>query len=106
LFVVGDGRFGSERAKLKRWLRRAQESNIAVVYLAIDAPVAAATTSGGRRESLLDIQSVTWVHGKMTMVSYMEDFPFAFYMIVRDSAALPRLLADSLRQWFEISSQQ
>lgn len=117
LFVVGDGRFGSERAKLKRWLRRAHEAHITVVYLAIDTPQSVAPTPTStpnpnpnpvatpkKRESLLDIQSVSWSEGKMALTAYMDDFPFDLYLIVRDAAALPRVLADALRQWFELSA--
>lgn len=101
LFIVGDGRFGSERAKVRRWLRRAHEAHMVVVYLAIDTPLAEGTK---KRESLLDIQSVAWTDGKMSLTSYMDDFPFDLYLIVRDAAALPRVLADALRQWFELSA--
>lgn len=34
--------------------------------------------------------------------SYMEEFPFPFYMILRDVNALPETLSDALRQWFEL----
>jgi len=32
----------------------------------------------------------------------MEEFPFPFYMILRDVNALPETLSDALRQWFEL----
>lgn len=34
--------------------------------------------------------------------SYMEEFPFPFYIILRDVNALPETLSDALRQWFEL----
>lgn len=34
--------------------------------------------------------------------SYMDNFPFPFYMILRDINTLPGVLSDALRQWFEV----
>lgn len=34
--------------------------------------------------------------------SYMDNFPFPFYIILRDLNTLPVVLSDALRQWFEI----
>lgn len=34
--------------------------------------------------------------------SYMEMFPFPFYIILRDINTLPQILSDALRQWFEL----
>ena len=33
--------------------------------------------------------------------SYMDDFPFPFYIVLRDMTCLPETLSDALRQWFE-----
>lgn len=33
--------------------------------------------------------------------SYMDDFPFPFYIVLRDVTSLPETLSDALRQWFE-----
>lgn len=33
---------------------------------------------------------------------YMDQFPFPFYMILRDINSLPGVLSDALRQWFEV----
>ena len=42
--------------------------------------------------------------GKMSTEPFMSDFPFPFYLVVRDIQALPDILSDSLRQWFEMLS--
>jgi len=34
--------------------------------------------------------------------SYMDSFPFPFYIILRDINSLPVVLSDALRQWFEL----
>ena len=35
---------------------------------------------------------------------YLDAFPFPFYILLRDLAALPATLAGLLRQWFELSA--
>ena len=49
-------------------------------------------------------QTVSFVGGKPVFARYMDSFPFPFYIVLRDTAALPRTLADLMRQWFELSS--
>lgn len=34
--------------------------------------------------------------------SYMDDFPFPFYVILRQIAALPAIIGEALLQWFEV----
>lgn len=33
----------------------------------------------------------------------MDVFPLPFYLVLRDVTALPQLLAEALRQWFELA---
>ena len=41
--------------------------------------------------------------GKLIKIeSYLESFPFPYYVVLRDPADLPETLADALRQWIEI----
>ena len=49
-------------------------------------------------------QTVSFVGGRPVFSKYMDSFPFPFYIVLRDTAALPRTLADLIRQWFELSS--
>lgn len=39
-----------------------------------------------------------------TLSPYLDSFPFPFYLILRDVAALPAVLSDALRQWFELAA--
>ena len=50
------------------------------------------------------MQAVSFVNGKPVFQRYLDTFPFPHYVVVKDIAALPRTLADLLRQWFELSS--
>lgn len=52
--------------------------------------------------SILDIESILYDQGKVTRVPYLEDWPFPYYIILRDIDNLPQTLADALRQWFEM----
>ena len=52
--------------------------------------------------SILDIKQFSFVGGKVQFTSYMDDYPFPYYIIVRNMNALPEVLADALRQWFEM----
>ncbi len=48
-------------------------------------------------------QTVSFVNGKPVFQRYLDTFPFPHYVLLRDIAALPRTLADLLRQWFELA---
>ena len=54
--------------------------------------------------SLLDMQTVSFANGKPVFNRYIDSFPFPFYVVLRDIAALPHTLADLLRQWFELGA--
>lgn len=56
------------------------------------------------QHSILDIRTPVFnENGKLVKFEqFMDDFPFPFYMILRDINTLPGVLSDALRQWFEI----
>ena len=54
--------------------------------------------------TLFGANTLSFVGGKPVFARYMDSFPFPFYIVLRDTAALPRTLADLMRQWFELSS--
>ena len=35
-------------------------------------------------------------------VKYLDDFPFPYYLLLRQIEQLPQVLSDALRQWFEV----
>lgn len=53
-------------------------------------------------KSILDMQLVEFKGGQVIRKGYMEDFPFPYYLIVRELDRLPEIIADSMRQWFEL----
>lgn len=52
--------------------------------------------------SILDMQIVEFNKGKVVRRPYMTDFPFPYYLIVRELHTLPEIIADAMRQWFEL----
>ena len=58
------------------------------------------------QDSILDIKvPVFGASGqKPEILSYLEQFPFPFYILLRDVNGLPDALSDALRQWFELVS--
>ena len=55
-------------------------------------------------KSVLATQSISYVKGKLTTQSYMDGYPFPYYLVVRDVKSLPDALSDALRQWFEVTT--
>jgi midasin len=109
MLVVSDGICDSH-AEIQRLVRKAQESRVMIVFVVVDATAGAgegeapgATENGQRKEkqSILDLQSVhITAEGKVVRWRYMDRFPFRWYLVVRDVADLPGVLATALRQWF------
>lgn len=54
------------------------------------------------QDSVLDIRIPIFEDTKVRFQSYMDNFPFPFYIILRDINTLPGVLSDALRQWFEV----
>ncbi|CAL1290109.1 unnamed protein product [Larinioides sclopetarius] len=100
LVILSDGRgiFNNDDKKntIANAVREARDNNIFMVFIIIDSPDSQA--------SILDIERVTFDddNKKVTKRKYLEDFPFPFYIILRDISALPTVLGGALRQWFEL----
>ncbi len=56
------------------------------------------------QDSILDIRVPVFSGAgqRPEFKSYMDTFPFPFYVILRDINSLPHTLSDALRQWFEL----
>lgn len=98
VLVLADGRF-HEKGALRAAVRAAAAKHgVCLAFIALDAAPAAGGTS------LLEMQSVSFVGGAPVFERYMDSFPFPYYIVLRDISALPRTLADLMRQWFELSA--
>ncbi|XP_051581140.1 midasin isoform X2 [Myxocyprinus asiaticus] len=98
LLVVSDGRglFLEGKERVTAAVQAARSANIFVVFVVLDNP--------NSRDSILDIKVPIFKGpGELPEIrSYMEEFPFPFYIILRNVNALPETLSDALRQWFEL----
>ncbi|XP_069866566.1 midasin isoform X1 [Dipodomys merriami] len=98
LLIVSDGRglFLEGKERVLAAVQASRNANIFVIFVVLDNP--------SSRDSILDIKVPIFKGpGEMPEIrSYMEEFPFPFYIILRDVNALPETLSDALRQWFEL----
>ncbi|CAA7023541.1 unnamed protein product [Microthlaspi erraticum] len=103
VLIIGDGKF-HEREKLKRSVRKFLQQKRMVVYLLLD----------DAEQSVLNLKEFVQEFvpmggpktpqklGPLKQITYMDSFPFPYYIVLRDIEALPRTLGDVLRQWFEL----
>uniref|UniRef100_A0A087Y7X1 Midasin n=1 Tax=Poecilia formosa TaxID=48698 RepID=A0A087Y7X1_POEFO len=98
LLIVSDGRglFLEGKERVVAAVKGARTANIFVIFVVLDNP--------NTRDSILDIKVPIFKGpGELPEIrSYMDEFPFPFYVILRDVNALPETLSDALRQWFEL----
>ncbi len=89
--MLNEGRIQVESA-----VREARQRGVFLVFLVLE--------SSENRQSVLDVRMPVFdeAGNLQRMDSYMEHFPFPFYIILRDFERLPQVLSDALRQWFEL----
>eukprot|EP01097_Dermamoeba_algensis_P003662 TRINITY_DN2518_c0_g1_i5.p1 TRINITY_DN2518_c0_g1~~TRINITY_DN2518_c0_g1_i5.p1 ORF type:complete len:437 (+),score=154.13 TRINITY_DN2518_c0_g1_i5:146-1312(+) len=93
IFIISDGRL-NQRASLDKLILDTSSRGIFVVFIIIDNPKS--------KGSILDIQTVKYVGKQMKIESYIDEFPFKYYIILQQIHNLPDVLADALRQWLEL----
>jgi len=94
VFVISDARVAQDRELVAKWAREALNKRQLLVLIVVDTPDPA--------HSILNVKSVSYPNGKMKIVQYLDDFPFPYYVILRNINSLPETVADALRQWFEL----
>jgi len=103
VFLISDGRFDSDgRVRIRKLIETALERQQLIVLLIVDQAAGKAEQGGANATSILETKSVSFVGGKVEMTPYLENYPFPYYVLLPASALLPEILADSLRQWFEM----
>ena len=114
--IISDG-ICQDMEDLRALLRKATEQKVMVVFIVVDSLHQQASTSGtstptadkkasSNKNSILSMNSVSYVRGKdgsleLKMERYLDQFPFDYYMVLRDVQALPDVLSETLRQFFE-----
>ncbi|KAF0928097.1 hypothetical protein E2562_037875 [Oryza meyeriana var. granulata] len=91
ILIISDGKF-HEKENLKRCVRNVLNRKRMIAYVLLDS----------HEESIMDSLEVSYQGAKLTMGKYMDSFPFPYYVMLKNIEALPRTLADLLRQWFEL----
>ena len=93
--VVSDGKLFSNKEYVGRLVRHAAERGILIVFIVVD-------NVAENKESIVEMQSVSFEGGKLKVDSYFDSFPFPYYILLRNMADLPTILSNALRQWFEL----
>lgn len=97
--IISDG-ICEDHDTIRRLVRQAQEERIMIVFIILDA---------AKGSSILDLTQASFEPDdsgtgtgemKLKMKRYLEGFPFAYYLVVRDVRELPAVLAMALKQWF------
>lgn len=95
--IISDG-ICEDHDTIRRLVRTALEERIMVVFIIVDAV---------KGSSILDLSQANFEADpnsggemKLKMKRYLEDFPFPYYLVVRDVRELPSVLATALKQWF------
>ncbi|KAL1972656.1 hypothetical protein VTN31DRAFT_7070 [Thermomyces dupontii] len=97
--IISDG-LCEDHDTIRRLVRQAAEERIMMVFIILDPGAA-------KGNSILDLKHASFepdANGtgelKLKMKSYLEGFPFSYYLLVRDVRELPSVLAMALKQWF------
>lgn len=96
--VISDG-ICEDHDTIRRLVRQAMEERIMVVFIIVDAVKGSSILDLSQASFEPDVESGTG-EMKLKMKRYLEDFPFPYYLVVRDVRELPAVLAMALKQWF------
>uniref|UniRef100_A0A182JR05 Midasin n=1 Tax=Anopheles christyi TaxID=43041 RepID=A0A182JR05_9DIPT len=102
LLVLSDGRniYSEGEKEVKNAVKLARLQRIFIVYIIIDNP--------DNKHSIMDVRVPLFTADstQIVMQSYLDVFPFPYYVIVRDLGQLPMVLSDAMRQWFELVNSE
>lgn len=99
-FVVSDARIDSDnRERLNKVVRELAEKNILAVLIIIDK-------NDDHNDSIFATKSVEFTSTGLVTKGYLDDFPFPYYVAIQQVEALPEVLSDVLKQWFELVQSQ
>ena len=91
LIIISDGEITSEsNEKVRAAVRAARNERIFIVFFVLDFSKG---SFYGRRIYDDKTESLKFL---------AEEFPFPYYLVVRDMTTLPEVLAEALRRWFEL----
>ena len=98
LIVVSDGQVpvslsGKDKRaeRIRAAVRAARNDNILIVFIVLDAD---------KKCSFYD--RLFWDPDSMQLTPVADKFPFPYHLVVRDLSTLPQVMAEALRNWFEL----
>ncbi|CAN8018551.1 unnamed protein product [Ixodes persulcatus] len=98
VLLVSDGRGICSEGDVAAAVRDAHSLGLLMVFLVLDCL--------GGKDSILEVRKPEFgPSGEVRLRSYMEHFPFPFYLLLRDLASMPAVLGEALRQWLELVAQ-
>ncbi|CAN7989315.1 unnamed protein product [Ixodes hexagonus] len=98
VLLVSDGRGICSEGDVAAAVRDAHSRGLLMVFLVLDCL--------GGKDSILEVRKPEFgPSGEVRLRSYMEHFPFPFYLLLRDLASMPAVLGEALRQWLELVAQ-
>jgi len=98
VFIISDGIF-SNKEKVRELVIQSQLRNVLIVFVIIDSQ------DYNNRDSILEMGSIKiGPNKKMMMNFYMDDFPFPFYVVIRNPDTMPEKIASALKQWFDLAN--
>ncbi|WOL06186.1 midasin isoform X3 [Canna indica] len=87
ILIIADGRI-HEKENLKRRIRDMLNKKRLIALILLDNP----------QESIMDLMEASYQGEKLSFTKYLNNFPFPYYIILKNMEMLPRTLADMLRQ--------
>ncbi|KAG1818477.1 uncharacterized protein BJ212DRAFT_1479486 [Suillus subaureus] len=114
--IISDG-ICQDHERLRQVLRRATSQRVMIVFIIIDSLHSTSTSGLGQTQdpsavqnSIVSMNQVayTMINGRMELQveRYLDSFPFDYYVVLRSVEALPEVLSDTLRQFFERISEE
>ena len=95
-FVISDARIDSDnRESLNNLVSQMADKNILTVLLIIDK-------NENSKDSILLTKTVDFTENGIVTKSYLDNFPFPYFAVIQKLEALPEVLSDTLKQWFEM----
>ncbi|XP_040568870.1 uncharacterized protein [Lepeophtheirus salmonis] len=99
LVIISDGRgvFHEGKDELLQALRKAASAKIFIMFVIVETK---------NEASILDIRFPVFddSHNLLRIESYMDNFPFNYYILLKDMKSLPHTLCGALQQWFEMTN--
>ncbi|KAK0425090.1 hypothetical protein QR680_009022 [Steinernema hermaphroditum] len=96
LIIISDGQgvHADGGNKVRAAVQNLFQSNVTVLFVIVDN-----ITSSVTKMTICNFTG----DNKAEIAPYMSKFPFPFYVLVRHISVLPAVIADAIRQWFELT---